>query len=50
MLYELMTEYGYSEEHAKMVIDMYEHMGRIDDLKDLIEAKHEINMAIKEDV
>lgn len=50
MVYELMTEYGYSEEHAREIVEMYEYMGLLDDLRDLIDAKHKVNMAVKEDV
>ena len=50
MIHELMQEYGYTEEHAKEIVEMYEYMGLLKDLDELIEAKRDSDMAIKEDV
>ena len=50
MICELMNEYGYTEEHAREIVELYGYMGLLDELAEFIEAKHETNMAIKEDV
>ena len=49
MVNELMRLYGYTEEHAKEIVEMYGFMGMLDDLQRLIDAKRE-TMAIQEDV
>ena len=47
---EIRWEYNYSKAKAEELVSMYENHGKYEDLCELVKAKQDISMTIKEDV
>ena len=47
---EICWEYDYSKAKAEEIVLMYEKQGKYEDLCELVKAKQDISMVIREDV
>ncbi len=47
---EICWEYDYSKAKAEEIVSMYEKQGKYEDLCELVKAKQDISMVIREDV